>query len=144
RWEGQGLYVMPGEDSSYRWQGFIPQSQNPHTINPPEGFIESANQRPVDSSYPYFIPGSYAASRGITISKRLSQLQGITPQTMMQLQNDIYDGFAAEATPLLLKYVCLDSANNKEKGYVNTLSEWDFNARAETADETIFKAWWDN
>ncbi|HLG41145.1 MAG TPA: penicillin acylase family protein, partial [Chitinophagaceae bacterium] len=24
RWKGQGLYIMPGEDASYAWQGFIP------------------------------------------------------------------------------------------------------------------------
>jgi len=144
RWQGQGLYVMPGEDSSYKWQGYIPQAQNPHIMNPAEGFIESANQRPVDSSYPYFIPGDYAASRGITISRRLSQMQGITPEDMMQLQNSIYDGFAAEAAPVLLKYVLIDSLNDKEKEYVNTLNGWDFNARADTEDETIFKTWWDS
>jgi penicillin G amidase len=88
RWEGQGLYVMPGEDSSYQWQGFIPQEENPHIINPAEGFIESANQHPVDSSYPYFIPGNYISSRGITLHNRLQEMQGITPQQMMGLQND--------------------------------------------------------
>jgi penicillin amidase len=143
-WKGQGLYVMPGEDSSYRWQSFIPQMQNPHIINPPEGFIESANQRPVDSSYPYFIPGSYAASRGIMLSKRLAQMQGITPEDMMQLQTDIYDGFAASAAPLLLKYIDATRIDERERGYVEALSGWDFNARAHTAEETVFKAWWDS
>ena len=52
RWQGQGLYVMPGENDNYRWQGFIPQEQNPHAKNPERGFLESANQRPVDSAYP--------------------------------------------------------------------------------------------
>ena len=34
RWNGQGLYIMPGSDSSYMWQGFIPQPENPHAKNP--------------------------------------------------------------------------------------------------------------
>ncbi|MBD0332957.1 MAG: penicillin acylase family protein, partial [Chitinophagaceae bacterium] len=51
RWEGQGLYLMPGDDTSYMWQGFIPQQENPYIINPASGFIQSANQRPVDSTY---------------------------------------------------------------------------------------------
>ena len=144
RWKGQGLYVMPGEDSAYRWQAFIPQLQNPHIVNPPEGFIESANQRPVDSSYPYFIPGGYAAPRGITIAKRLAQMQTITPEDMMQLQNDIYDGFAAMATPLLLKYVDAAALDAQEKAYVETMNNWDFNARAATAEQTVFKLWWDS
>lgn len=144
RWNGQGLYVMPGEDSSYRWQGVIPQAQNPHLINPPEGFIESANQRPVDSSYPYFIPGSYAASRGITISKRLAQMQGITPQDMMALQTDVYDGFAAVAAPLLVRNVTTQELSDAAKETVNKLRGWDFNARAGGDEETIFRAWWDS
>jgi penicillin amidase len=52
RWKDQGLFVMPGQDSSYMWNGFIPQEENPHVINPAEGYISSANQRPVDSTYP--------------------------------------------------------------------------------------------
>jgi penicillin G amidase len=35
------------------WQGYIPQEENPHVVNPPSGYIQSANQRPVDTSYPY-------------------------------------------------------------------------------------------
>ena len=71
RWKDQGLFVMPGQDSSYMWKGFIPQAENPHIINPVEGYISSANQRPVDSTYPYFIPGNYDVYRGIIINRRL-------------------------------------------------------------------------
>lgn len=143
-WNGQGLYVMPGEDSSYRWQGFIPQAQNPHSTNPPEGFIESANQRPVDSSYPYFIPGSYAVSRGITLSRRLQAMQGITPQDMMELQNDVYDPFAAAAAQVLLKNTSTADLSDVEKSYFNKINGWDFNARADGDEETIFNVWWDS
>jgi acyl-homoserine lactone acylase PvdQ len=38
RWQGQGMYIMPGEDASYNWQGFIPQNENPHAKNPERGF----------------------------------------------------------------------------------------------------------
>jgi penicillin G amidase len=85
RWEGQGLYIMPGEDSSYMWQGFIPQIENPNILNPSSGFIQTANQRPVDGTYPYFIPGNYIESRGIAIEKRL--------QTNAECYSKRYDGF---------------------------------------------------
>ena len=44
RWYGQGMMVMPGEDNTYSSQGFIPQSENPHAINPQQGFLVSANR----------------------------------------------------------------------------------------------------
>ncbi|HUQ96948.1 MAG TPA: penicillin acylase family protein [Chitinophagaceae bacterium] len=143
-WNGQGLYVMPGEDSSYRWQGFIPQSQNPHVLNPPAGFIESANQRPVDSSYPYFIPGNYIVSRGITLNRRLQAMQGATPQDMMELQNDVHDEFAATAIPLLLKNTNDSILTDGEKEYLAKVRSWDFEARADGEEETIFKTWWES
>jgi len=144
RWKGQGLYVMPGEDSSYRWQGYIPQGSNPHVLNPPEGFIESANQRPVDSTYPYFIPGNYIVPRGIRLSNRLREMQQITPQDMMQLQNDYYCTTASEALPLLLRN--LDEANldTKQKSYLDQLRQWDYYATADSKAMTIYQSWMDS
>jgi len=145
QWEGQGLYIMPGEDSSYMWQGYIPQEENPHIINPPSGFIQSANQRPVDASYPYFIPGNYAASRGVTIHNQLMQWQsGVTPQHMMQLQNNNFDGFAADALPLMLKYVETQNLSDKAKGFLEVVSRWDYLASPNAIEPTIFRAWWDS
>ncbi|MGZ5287699.1 MAG: penicillin acylase family protein, partial [Flavisolibacter sp.] len=105
RWYGQGMYLMPGEDSSYMWQGSIPQEENPHILNPDTGYIQSANQRAVDSTYPYFIPGGYITARGIAISRKLSAMQQVTPDDMKALQNDNYHLFAESVRPMLLKYV---------------------------------------
>ncbi|RYY98845.1 MAG: penicillin acylase family protein [Chitinophagaceae bacterium] len=140
RWPGQGSFVMPGEDSSYAWQGFIPQEENPHLLNPPEGFIESANQRPVDASYPYFIPGNYISSRGRTIHKALSSMQGVTPQQMMALQNNVYNSLAADAVPLILRNVDaaqLDAAGQK---YLSELQQWNYHAEPGSRAMTIYAA----
>lgn len=54
KWKGQGDFIMPGTDSSYLWQGMIPQDEVPYQYNPERGFISSANQKPVDDvTYPY-------------------------------------------------------------------------------------------
>lgn len=144
QWTGQGQYIMPGEDSSYLWQGFIPQEENPHVINPPEGFIQSANQRPVDSSYSYFIPGNYITSRGITIADSLNRMQGITPQAMMGLQNNYYSSLAADAVPLLLKYLYTDDLNAKETAFLNDIKNWDFNVQPDSRAATIYQTWFDS
>jgi penicillin amidase len=144
RWKGQGLYIMPGEDSSYMWQGYIPQAENPHVVNPASGFIQSANQRPVDSTYPYFIPGNYISARGITIEKRLRGMQNITPQDMMALQNDYYNATASVALPLFLKYLDVDRLNEKQLSYVTLLRGWDYNAIPESKATTIYQAWMDS
>lgn len=144
RWQGQGLYVMPGQDSSYMWQGYIPQQENPHIINPESGFIESANQRPVDSAYPYFIPGNYFAPRGIIVSERLQQMQQITPQDMMKLQNSYYDVTASWMVPLFLKNIDENSVGATEKNYLNELKKWDYNDTPDSKATTIYRAWMDS
>jgi penicillin G amidase len=144
RWEGQGLYIMPGEDSSYDWQGYIPQEENPHIFNPAQGFIFSANQRPVDSTYPYFIPGNYLVSRGRTIYKNLENLQNITPQMMMGLQNNYYDILAADAVPLLLKYVDQGALSEKGRDYLDQITKWNYYSTPDSKAMTIYNVWIDS
>ena len=144
RWDQQGLYVMPGTDSSYAWQGFIPQGENPHIINPERGFLESANQRPADSTYPYFIPGTYISPRAIAIERKLTGMTGITPSDMMRLQYDYYNTLAEDAVPLLLSYVNEASLTAGEKKYVDILRNWDFQATPQSKGQTVYQCWWDS
>ena len=144
RWQDQGKFVMPGSDSSYMWQGFIPQQDNPHIINPIQGFISSANQRPVDSTYPYFIPGRYDMYRGISINRRLSSITAATPDDMKKLQNDTYNVLAETAVPILLKNVNLLLLNADERKYVKILSNWNFYSDINEKGPTIFTHWLDS
>ncbi len=144
RWNGQGLYVMPGEDSSYRWQAFIPQTENPHSKNPIRGFLQSANQRPVDSTYPYFIPGSYTTPRGVTITNQLTGMTSITPDDMMKLQNNYFNTLAKDARTILLDFVKENELTVTEKKYVDLVRSWDLMASPDSKGQTIFQCWWDS
>jgi len=144
RWRGQGMFLMPGTDSSYRWQGFIPQEENPHVFNPDTGFIQSANQRPVDSAYPYYIPGGYITARGISIWQKLAVMNQVTPKDMMLLQNDNHHVFAAMARPVLLKYLDVAALEPAAKKYLDVVSSWDLIAGPEATGATVFQVWFDS
>jgi len=144
RWDGQGMWVMPGEDSSYNWQGFIPQGENPHVLNPARGFLESANQRPVDSTYPYFIPGGYITPRAITIEKVLSGLTGVTIDDMKKLQYNYFNSLAEDVMPLLLKYVQEENLSPDGKKYLALVKSWDLDADPDSKGQTIYQCWWDS
>ena len=143
RWPDQGLYVMPGEDSSFFWQGFIPQVENPHAKNPERGFLESANQRPVDGTYPYFIPGRYITPRGITIENKLAAMQQITVKDMMDLHQDYFNTLAEDVRPLLLKYVDRTVLNATERRYLEMFEQWDLLADPDSKGQTIYECWFD-
>jgi penicillin amidase len=144
RWNGQGLYIMPGEDPDYSWQGFIPQTENPHARNPERGFLESANQRPVDSTYPYFIPGGYITPRGIAIEHFLSPATSVTPEDMKKLQGNYFNVLAEDARPLLLKYVQEDKLGTDAKRYLDSVRTWDLQAGPASIGQTIYQCWWDS
>jgi len=144
RWKYQGNFVMPGFDSSYMWKGFIPQEDNPHILNPAEGFISSANQRPVDSTYPYFIPGSYDLYRGIRINRRLAEMHSVVPDDMKDLQNDNFNVFAQTARPLFIKYVNRSRLDEDENKYVDILETWSLKNDYDEKGATIFNFWIDS
>ena len=143
RWYGQGMYLMPGIDSSYMWQGYIPQEENPHA-HTDSGFLQSANQRPADSTYPYFIPGSYINARGVSISRHLENMNNITPQDMMALQNNNYHLFAEGARSMLFKYLQQGQLDEDEKKYADMVAAWDLVADPDATGPTVFQCWFDS
>jgi penicillin amidase len=144
RWKDQGLFVMPGTDSSYMWKGYIPSEENPHSVNPPEGYISSANQRAADSTYPYFIPGSYEVYRAITINRKLADVIDATTDDMKALQNDNYNVFAEEARPILLQYIDKSTLTKVEKNYLGMVESWNLMNNPKEKGTVCFIAWWDS
>jgi penicillin amidase len=124
KWKRQGDFVMPGTDSSYRWQDTIPQDQNPHVLNPISGFVSSANQMPTDTTYPYYLGGSFDVFRGYIINRKLRGMKSITPQDMQGLQTSNYNVFAEMAVPILLKNVNMDALTTDEEKYISVLHSW--------------------
>lgn len=142
KWTGQGDFIMPGQDSSYMWQGIIPQTEVPYQYNPERGFISSANQRPVQNNYPYYLGRNYPSSRGIIINRLLSSMEQITPQDMMQMQNNNYNVFAETVMPVLLKNIDATALTGKDQEYLNILRNWDLRNDADSKGATVFFIFW--
>lgn len=144
RWEKQGLYVMPGADDSYKWQGFIPQKENPHALNPARGFLESANQRPVDATYPYYIPGSYITARSISIEQKLDTMQKAGVEDMRKLLSNTDNITARAVKPVFEKYVREKQLSETARRYLQVFRKWDTQANAESEGQTVYQIWMDS
>jgi penicillin amidase len=144
KWPMQGDFVMPGTDSSYMWQAMIPHAENPHIRNPARGFVSSANQIPVDSTYPYYIGGSYDMYRSYIINRYLKDMNSITPEDMQRIQTDNYNVFAELARPVLLKNIDVSQLSPDEKKYLEIVQQW--NLRNDPAEKgpAIFISWFDS
>jgi len=143
KWRRQGDFVMPGEDSSYFWQYNVPQGQNPHLVNPERGFVSSANQMPTDTTYPYYLGGTYPPYRGLEINRRLSSMNDITPEDMMKLQTDNFNVFGEIAAPELIKRINVDDLDQTQKKYFDLLKDWNYRNDPDSKGATIFVNLWD-
>ena len=144
KWKGQGDFVMPGTDTSYLWQGMIPQDEVPFQYNPEREFISSANQKPVDETYPYYLGRNYPLYRGITINRRLSAMNDITVDDMKALQTDNYNMLAQMILPLMLKNLKESELNAEEKKYADFLKSWDLRNDVGSKGATVFEILWKN
>ena len=146
RWDRQGDFIMPGEDSSYDWQGFIPNEENPMIKNPERGFVSSANQKSVDSTYPYYLgtASSFPLYRGISVNKHLATMNQITAEDMQGLQTNNYNVFAEVARPALNKFIDINALSSDAQKMVKEMNNWDLYNHENSKGITIFKLIWDS
>lgn len=104
RASGDGRYPVPGWTSEYDWIGTVASEDMPRMLNPPQGFIASANQ-------PVLRPGStpligtdgahgYRASR---IGEMILASDSHDVEAMQRMQMDNRDGSAEIVIPYLLE-----------------------------------------
>jgi len=146
RWEHQGDFIMPGTDSTYDWQGIIPNEENPTVKNPERGFVSSANQKATDASYPYYLgtASSFPLYRGISVNQHLIGMSNITPEDMQALQTNNDNVFAAAARPALMKYVQIDKLSPDAARMVTEMTNWNLVNDEHSKGITVFKIIWDS
>jgi len=131
KWKDQGRYVMKGNTSATLWGQDIPMTENPHVLNPPQGFLASANQITTDSTYPYWYNGYFYDFRAWRINEVLRNNAPGDPAGNMQLQNDVVSILARESA-------------QKLNGLLNEAHDfrWNYSLNAESKEATRFQVTW--
>jgi len=85
---GDGSLPIDGGSGAGAWTGTLPPASLPRAINPPAGFIASANNE-IDRTFPDLITRDWAAPfRATRLVDRLSQPESVDLDVMLALQND--------------------------------------------------------
>jgi len=138
RWREQGKFVLDAEKPEHHWRDWLPMEANPHAIDPPEGFVRSANTLPAGPEYPYYLGWYFALpTRAARIADRLSTLQNATVDSMRLLQLDSWGYIPAHALPVMLAYLA-----QKSSRYLDSLRSWDYHYRGQSIAPTLFERWW--
>lgn len=144
RWYEQGKFLMPGSDSTFAWKAYIPFEQNPHVVNPRQGFVSSANQHSVSArQYPYYLGWDYiSADRALRINEVLAGLRRASVEDMRSLQNDELNVLAREVLPRMLTPLRRLPLEEDYAKAFQLLESWNYENSAESIAATIFEVWW--
>ncbi len=144
RWEEQGRFVLDAADSTHDWQGYIPFEHNPSSLNPPRGFVSSANQMPTSARYPYHYNGEYEEFRNRRLNRLLTSKDSLTITDMKAFQLDNYSLLAADILPQLLSEIDSSRLSAQEYNLFQKMRLWSTNCMfdPEKTEPTIFELWW--
>ncbi len=138
----QGKFILDGSTSRSEWAGIIPPEENPQIFNPTRGFVSSANQHPVDESYPYYV---YADNneyyRNRRINNVLNEKDSLKFEDLALLQTDDYSIYAEELLPILIDSVKFSQLTKSEKEVVSELKKWDYNYGSNEVGPAFFEIW---
>ena len=138
------LFPLDGASGDFEWQGFVPWDELPQSENPPEHFIATANNRPVDGSYPYYIGDRFDRGlRARRIRDRLTSQEKLTFEQMQDIQFDVYALNGERWTPRIVEAAQRrpDLCDEKLSQAVRLLEEWDYEAADDRVGCSIFHAW---
>jgi penicillin G amidase len=135
-----GLLPVPG-DGRYEWDGYLPITALPHEVNPPRGFVATANHYlfPNDYAFPeavhYTWADPYRASR---ITEVLGSGRLFSVAEMARLQNDDLSIPARALVPLLKDVTFASAASAKAR---DMLTGWDFVMDKNSVPAGIYGMW---
>ncbi len=126
--------------SRFEWRGYIPFEKLPHSYNPPEGFIASANNKIVGNDYPYKLTSTWKGDpyRIIRIEEMLKQKKRYSLNDMERMQSDSQCALWKYLKHYLLNTTPLDKESEEA---LEVLKEWDGNVAGDSSGATIFSAW---
>ncbi len=91
-------------DGDIGWNGYIPPEKLPRLIDPPEGFIATANNRTVGSDYPFILAHNQANGyRAHRIAQRLAEAEKMDEGALFSIQLDTRSEFFDYYRNLALK-----------------------------------------
>ncbi len=132
--------LLDGSTGNDDWLGFYDFSENPHSINPPSGYVYTCNNAP-DSVSGVSIPGYYTPEdRARVVTEFLNRDQKFSIGDMNELNNNVTSVVAGE----LAHYIISNTSDNvKSKSVLankvtEILSAWDGRMQMDDVAPTIF------
>jgi penicillin G amidase len=140
-----GLLPVPG-DGRFEWHGNLPGAALPFRVNPPEGFLATANAENLPPSYPHAISYLWEPPyRQMRVEEVLKAGTSLTLDDIARLQTDELSIPARTLVPLLRG---LRSDKADVQAALEKLLSWDYVLGQNSIAAGVYAAWqqqlWEN
>lgn len=140
-----GAQPSPGHDDRAGWLRYLTLDELPHTFDPPEGYIASANTKPVDARYPFPLGHTFEPPyRYRRIVERLEEARArgpITLDAMRAIQLDRRSLWGAEAAAAIARALADTRFERPElQALLERLRAWDGQSEADALEPALLHA----
>ena len=136
-----GMVPVPG-DGRFEWDGYLPVLDRPNALNPPGGWIATANNELAGPAYAHHEALGYLWAdpyRWQRIAEVLGSGRKLTVADMTRLQTDYLSLPARQLVPLLAP---LAAADPRAEGARRSLLAWDRVLAPTSVAAGIYQAWY--
>jgi penicillin amidase len=134
-----GLAPKPGWTGEAEWQGFIPFEELPHALNPPAGFVVTANNRTTGDGYPHFIAVDMADPyRAARITEVLAADPEVTVDDVRALHADT---LSMPGSRLAEHLAALEPADARQERALAEVRSWDRRVEAGSSGAALYQVW---
>jgi penicillin amidase len=127
-----------GADPADEWQGVIPFEHMPRVVDPPRGWIATANNRLAPADYPYPLFGCWQSGwRAKRIRQMIESREHVSPADLPDMHQDAKSLRAAACVPHLVAAL-QTSGDPRIQQAVKHLREWDLCCEPGSVATAIF------
>jgi penicillin amidase len=126
-----GLAPIPAWDEQNHWRGWLDPRRLPSVLDPPEGYVATANEELNPPGLPMLITQPLPGYRWRRIVERLAQLPSATLAQMQDLQYDLVSVQARDLLQVFLPHIPPGPLHDR-------LSQWDCRYDPASREATLF------
>jgi penicillin G amidase len=128
----------PGWTGEFEWEGTVPYEDLPELVDPPSGFIVTANNRIVDDDYPHHISSDWLDGyRARRVEQLIEATEEHDMESFRRMQTDLYSIPGDEVVQRLAR---LAPVGQRETRAIERLKSWDRRLSPESVAATIYQA----
>jgi len=136
---GDGTTPVPGWIAEHEWDGWIAFEDLPWDVDPPDGFLATANNRIHAEDYPHLIGHDWSPpSRIRRIAELLEATPLHTPETFAAMQADTVSIPARELAPVLAG---VTPSDERQRAAITLFDGWDGDLSAGSTAACVYEAW---